>query len=570
LSVIDPVVVLALEAPCLLKNWVLTLMVWKEPMKERKNSILLLLGLSTFACLTLILEGAKAETIRALDPRGILPAVERIPLSPRLATIKEARIYIVMSWPANSAFDDVAKDLVPLLKERGAKEVTVRQRNVRYSEDDPQLWDELKQKCDAFIYVAAPSSSTTSYAFQWSAKLEKMGLPGTVVNFDDLNRVGDTTSSRWGAMLRRASFVYPPEAMNRQGYSGALSRAIDNLTRPLTPEERATGIVQPKPRPEVFVSGDVDQIQKSFYDAGMTDGLPIIPPTPERVSAMLKGTGHKPGEVVAQALMPEGLGVTVKHVAINAVMAGCLPEQMPVLLATIEAYQKYNLNSILRSTNPFSFMQVVNGPIAQQVKMNSGTGALSPGNQANASMGRALRLFILNLGGGVPGVNLMAVIGNVSSYSFMFAENEKESPWEPLSVSLGYKRDDNTLTLFMGGWAHSGNYGPGFAGEAALDSVAEDMSRYQMTSGATVIISPKFAQDLQRRGMSKADVEIHLQKHATRAPRKDRPGEAAQNRPLPVFPEGTVKVVVAGGDASSMMQAWSMYRPLIVSIDKWR
>jgi hypothetical protein len=203
-----------------------------------------------------------------LDPRGIAPAVERIPLSRRLARINGARICIVMSWPTNSAFDNVVKDLVPLLKERGAKEITVKPRNVRYSEDDPQLWDEMRQKCDAFIYVAAPSSSTTSYAFQWSAKLEKMGLPGAVVNFDDLNNVGDTTSSRWGAALRRSSFIYPPETMNKQAYAAALSRAIDNLTRPLTPDEKATGIIQPKPRLEVFVSGDFDQILKSFYDAG--------------------------------------------------------------------------------------------------------------------------------------------------------------------------------------------------------------------------------------------------------------------------------------------------------------
>ncbi len=117
-------------------------------------------------------------------------------------------------------------------------------RNARYSEDDPKLWDEMKQMCDAFMYVAAPSSSTTSYAFQWSAKLEKMGLPGTVVNFDDLDSVGDTTSSRWGARLRRSSFVYPPETMNKQAYAEALSRAVDNLTRPLTPEEKATGVLQ--------------------------------------------------------------------------------------------------------------------------------------------------------------------------------------------------------------------------------------------------------------------------------------------------------------------------------------
>jgi hypothetical protein len=534
----------------------------------KANKVMFLWSVSTLIIVMLISGAVQAETIRALDPRGIPPAVQRIPLSPRLADIKGARIYIVMSWPTNSAFEDVVKDLVPLLKERGAGEVTIKPRNVRYSEDDPQLWDEMKQKCDAFMYVAAPSSSTTSYAFQWSAKLEKMGLPGTVVNFDDLNKVGDTTSARWGAMLRRSAFAYPPETMNRQAYAAALSRVIDNLTRPLAPEEKVTGMMRPEPRPEVFVSGDYDQIQKSFHEAGMTDGLPIVPPTAERVASMLKGTSHKPEEVVARELMPEGLGVTVKHVAINAVMAGCLPEHMPVLLATIEAYQKYNLNSILRSTNSFSFMQVVNGPIVRQLKMNSGTGALSPGNQANASMGRALRLFLINLGGGVPGVNLMAVIGNVSSYSFMFAENETDSPWEPLSVSLGYKKDESTLTFFMGGWAHSGNYG--LEGEVALDAVAQDISLYQMTSGATVIISPKFAQDLQRHGRSKSDVESYLQKHATRARRKGRPGDAGQDGPVPVFPEGTVKVVVAGGDASSMMQAWSMYRPLIVSIDKWR
>jgi hypothetical protein len=531
--------------------------------------------------ITVVSAVVAAETIQALDPRGTWPAVERIPLSPRLAAIEGKRIYIVMSWPNNSGFQNVAHDLALLLEQGGAKEVTVKQRNVRYSEDDPQLWDEMKQKADAFLYIAAPSSSTTSYAFQWSAKLEKLGLPGAVVNYRDLDSVGDTTSERWGAMLRRSAFVYPVETMTKPAYSAALALAADHLTRPLTADEKASGVLQPKPRPEVFVTGDFDKIQKSFYDAGMTDGLPIIPPTAERVDAMLKGTSHPPDEIVAQTFMPEGLRVTVKQVAVNAVMAGCLPEQMPVLLATVEAYQKYNLNSILRSTNPFSFMQVVNGPIAQELEMNSGVGAISPGNQANASMGRALRLFIINLGGGTPGVNLMAVIGNVSCYSFMFAENEEESPWEPLSVSLGFKKGENTLAFFMGGWAHSGNYGPGYAGESALEAVAQDIARYQLNSGATVIISPKSAQDFHRRGMSKAEVEAYLQKHAVRAPREGRDrgdqgakpggtGGQSQTKPSTVFQEDTVKVVVAGGNASSMMQAWSMYRPQIVSIDKWR
>src|SRR5512137_243498 len=116
-------------------------------MKATRSFLMFLSSVSALVFVMLISGAVQAETIRALDPRGIPPAVQRIPLSPRPAGIKGARIYIVMSWPTNSAFDDVIKDMVPLLKDRGAKEVTIKPRNVRYSEDDPQLWDEMKQKC---------------------------------------------------------------------------------------------------------------------------------------------------------------------------------------------------------------------------------------------------------------------------------------------------------------------------------------------------------------------------------------------------------------------------------------
>ncbi len=210
--------------------------------------------------------------------------------------------------------------------------------------------------------------------------------------------------------------------------------------------------------------------------------------------------------------------MTVRQVAINAVMAGCLPEHMPVLLATIEAYQKFNLNSMLRSTNSFAFMQVVNGPIAKALKMNAGVNAVGPGNQANAAMGRALRLFITNLGGGAPGVNIMAVIGANSNYSFMFAENEEQSPWEPLSVTQGFRKGESTLTFYSGGWAHSGNYGLG----TELADVPPDLARYQLPSGAVLIISPQRAEALARQGMSKEDVRKYLQSK-TRRPGRGTP-----------------------------------------------
>jgi hypothetical protein len=248
---------------------------------------------------------------------------------------------------------------------------------------------------------------------------------------------------------------------------------------------------------------------------------------------------------------------------------------MPVLLATVEAYQKYNLNSMLRSTNSFAFMQVVNGPIAKALKMNAGVNAVGPGNQANAAMGRALRLFITNLGGGVAGVNIMAVIGANSNYSFMFAENEAQSPWEPLSVTHGFRKEDSTLTFYSGGWAHSGNYGLG----TELADVPPDLARYQLPNGAVVIISPQRAEALARQGMGKEDVRRFLQENATRPAREARGSQDAPAATggarggaaaVQVFKPGTIDVVVAGGDAAPMMQAWHMYRPQTVSIDKWR
>lgn len=530
-------------------------------------------GFLAFAVLTTGFAAAASPpspVYAALDPRGTFPAVERVPLAARLPTLAGKRITIVMSWPGGSGLDQVAKDLAASLETRHqVAKVDIRNRNTRYSEDDPELWKELKQSADGYLYIGAASSSTTSYVFKWSTHLEQLGIPGGAVYFDQLESVRETTQAREGARIRGVAFSYPADKMDKVRYAKAIEDSIATLTAPLTAAERATGTIVPPPHPEIVATASLAEIQQLFHERGFTDGLPIIPPTRDAVAAMLKGTSHKPDEVVAQAFMPEGLHVTVRQVAINAVMAGCLPEQLPVLLATVEAYQKFNLNSMLRSTNSFAFMQVVNGPIARELKMNSGVNAVGPGNQANAAMGRALRLFITNLGGGVPGVNIMAVIGANANYSFLFAENEAESPWEPLSVTRGFRKDESTLTFFSGGWAHSGNYGLG----TELADVPPDLARYQLPSGATVIISPQRAEALHRQGLSKEDVRRFLQENATRPAREVRGAQApgaSGDAPVQVFKPGTIDVVVAGGDAAPMMQAWHMYRPQTVSIDRWR
>ena len=517
---------------------------------------------------------AAEAPIAVADPRGDIPDIARVPLAPRLSGIAGKRIYLVKSWPDNSGFIGVTAELAKRLEAQGAK-VTVKDRNVLYSDDDPPLCVELKEKADAFVYIVAASSSTTHYAFKWSAKLEKMGLPGVVVNFDSLNNVGDHTNAREGAQVRRAPFHYPPEAMDKAAYEAAMAKVVAGLTAPLTAEERRTGVIPSVARPAIAMTGTSDEVQAKFYANGWTDGLPVVPPTAERIARMLKGTSHRPDEVVAPGFPPEGLRTTVRHVAINGVMAGCGPEHMAVLLATIEAVQKYELNSILRSTAGFAFMQVVNGPIRNELHMNSGTFAIGPGNRSNSCMGRALRLFITNLGGGEYGVNLMGVFGSVTADGFMFAENEEQSPWGPLSADHGFKKGESTLSFFTGGWAHMGNYGLG----TVLAQVPPDIARFQLRRGAVLMVAPARAAQLARDGMSKDDVKRYLLENATRTLGDLRIGrfiETPESKGKPddarirTFPDGWLDVVVVGNDVAPMMQAWEMFRPQVVSIDRWR
>ena len=168
---------------------------------------------------------------------------------------------------------------------------------------------------------------------------------------------------------------------------------------------------------------------------------------------------HAPEEIIAAKMAPEGRIVTVEKAAITAVMAGAKPEYMPVILAMIELMgtdQRHHQTA--KSTNAFSFMQVVNGPIRKEIGMNDSVCALGPGGRANAVIGRAHRLAFINLGGSEVGVNLMGVMGNNSCYTFAFAENEEASPWEPYSTSLGFKAGESVLSILTGGWAHIGNY----------------------------------------------------------------------------------------------------------------
>jgi len=197
--------------------------------------------------------------------------------------------------------------------------------------------------------------------------------------------------------------------------------------------------------------GKWDDEMEACFERGWTDGLPVIPPTDERIIRMLSGTRRDPKEVIGK-VPPNLAPITVEKVAINAVMAGCKPEYLPVVIAALEAALEpiFTMHGLLCTTCFSSPVIVVNGPIAKSIGMNWGMNVLGQGNRANATIGRALNLIIRNVGGGVPGDLDRSTLGGPGKYTFCFAEDETDPTWESLSVQRGFEAGQNTVTLFQG------------------------------------------------------------------------------------------------------------------------
>jgi hypothetical protein len=190
---------------------------------------------------------------------------------------------------------------------------------------------------------------------------------------------------------------------------------------------------------------------EAMFERGWSDGLPLVPPSEKRVMAMLEGTTRSPEEVVA-VVPPDLVSCSVEKVAVNAVMAGCKPEYLSVVLAAVEAActDAFNMHGLLATTMPVGPVIIVNGPIRRAIGMNSGKNVFGQGNRANGTIGRALQLVVRNVGGGRPGGVDRATFGNPGKVSFCFAEDEEGSPWQPLSVDLGVPSGVSSVTLFPG------------------------------------------------------------------------------------------------------------------------
>lgn len=274
------------------------------------------------------------------------------------------------------------------------------------------------------------------------------------------------------------------------------------------------------------VDNDPDEVFRLFYESGWTDGLPIIPPTEERVVKMLSGTKKEPGQVLG-TLPPSGNDATVVNVAINAVMAGCLPEYMPVLIAAVQALAEpqLGLHNLQATTHPVAPLVIVNGPVRQEIGMNSGSNLFGPANRTNATIGRAIRLILINVGGAIPGALDLSTHGQPSKYSFCIPENEEENPWEPLHVEMGFELSQSTVTVNGVENPHNINDHTAEDAENLLITLAASMSTqgnnnilYQ-GGEPLLIIGPEHARILANSGFSKLHVKQYLYENA-RVPKK--------------------------------------------------
>ncbi|MEK7681900.1 MAG: hypothetical protein AAB369_03640 [Chloroflexota bacterium] len=274
-------------------------------------------------------------------------------------------------------------------------------------------------------------------------------------------------------------------------------------------------------RPRVIeLPASFEAVNEYAYVQGWTDGLPVVPPTEERVQLMVNGSSRQGADIIGVLGPKKGLA-TVEKIAAQAVMAGCMPEYMPVILAIVEALADpaFNLDGVQSTTSPCCPFVIANGPVVQDLKMNTGRNALGPGNRANATLGRAVRLLLLNIGGGVPEEVDKAILGFPGKYTCCLGEAEAQSPWEPYHVERGFTRGASAITIVAVQGTISLNLGK-MKTPYLLECLAQSLSNIghndiQLGGGEPVIIaSVGLALRLADEGYTKAAVKAGIYEQA--------------------------------------------------------
>lgn len=360
---------------------------------------------------------------------------------------------------------------------------------------------------------------------------------------------------------------------------------VENLTRPLSSEEKKTGSIQPETGPEKFTDTP-ENLRRMFMEKRMTDYMPIILPTEEKVAGMLEGTSHDPDEVVgrmaAHTAMPgdnnvevfEHWSYTVKTVAVNAVMAGARPEYLPVILAIASTGKE----GISVSDNSFTEGLIINGPIRDEIKLNYGIGAIGPFSQANSTIGRAWNLLSINAGNcGRVGTTYMGVVGNPMNWNnIIMAENEEASPWKPFHVRRGYKPTDSVVTLCEGWGVLSAKNSRYSVWEKEMDfsgTLKKIVGDQDMLFGTIAVLSPPVANYMKEEGFDTVEKLEKYLREAIAPPGKPKVPVGKRmpaGKEMPFFMRPQINIVVTGGSNNNYWSYGGMACRQSVLIDDWR
>jgi len=332
----------------------------------------------------------------------------------------------------------------------------------------------------------------------------------------------------------------------------------------------------------------LEAVEAHFRAQGWTDGLPIVPPTEARVEAMLAGIDADPDHVVGK-IPPLWAEASVEKVAINAVMAGCGPEAMPVLVAALEAMLEppFNLYGVQATTHPVAPLVIVHGEVIERAGFNAGAGAFGPGNRANATVGRAVRLVLLHLAGARPGSGDAATQGQPSKYTYCVAENLAESPWEGYAPSRGVDAP-SAVTIHCGENPHNVHDQEADGDpQLILGKIASAMTSLACNNAPIsqgewfVVLGPEHAQSLASAGLERRDIASYLfdharvdagvfRRHFSELAWAEWMKLAADDQALPMTEHpDNIRVIVVGGPGkhSAVIPSWGMTRSVTLAVE---
>ena len=495
-----------------------------------------------------------SELYTVLSPWAETDNIEKLPLNPRLDTLEGKTIGLYASF----------KEYHPFFMQEVERQLAARYPTAKFShytyivdtqeiDQDPENFPIFKkwlEGVDAVIGVGADMGSCALYMGYIFAQIERLGKPACLLSkYQYVPSASKGASARSFPGLRMVTYDGPGFVPNGvdcnewtiQVYRGKIAEMLDGmvdaLTRPLTEEEKHP--VSPKDYARETFTGTLTELTDQFYRLGFTNGTPIIPPTEEAVAEMCRGTDLPRDHVVGR--LPPRLGLaTVEKIAINGVMAGCLPTYMPVLIALVKAMldPRIQLEGYTCSRGSWGPVIILNGPIRHAVHINSGAGLLSPYDHASTTIARAMGLMVMNLSGVRPKLEDLCGMGHIGRFGTCIAENEEDSPWPPLQTDFGFGEDDSTVTLF---WPSDTFY---FRSRDA-EKIPPEMCRGKdngFDPGCGYILCPEFAKTLADAGWTKKKLLDYIVEYnrqpASQVPIRWLRGNhhVPENIPLPMDP----------------------------------